>query len=108
MVAMVAAKKKLVFPLKRDATIAPLSAKPTSMATSAALTVPSKRPCPERIKKKANKREQEIHVISSQTTGATTPSGHLFSHVVQASTRVPPNPPLDQTTKVRPTTRVMV
>ena len=62
-VAMAAAKKKLALSMKKT--------------TAAALTLPSKRPCPEakmtsdspwlkkRVKKLAKKEEHEIHVISS-------------------------------------------
>lgn len=55
------------------------------------------------INKKTKKGEQEILVISSQTTGATAPSVSLSPPIVEASMRELQNPPMDQATKVQPT-----
>lgn len=40
--------------------------------------------------------------------GATTPSIPFTSHVVQASTKVPQNPSMDQAIEVQPTTQAVV
>lgn len=103
MVAMVAAKMKITYLPKKTATTAHL-AESTPVATLAAPTVPSKQLRPKtkmtgnvarpkkHLKKKAKKGKQEIHVISSQTTGSTTPSAHISSPVNQVSAEVSPKP----------------
>ncbi|KAM1302553.1 hypothetical protein ACFX2H_013472 [Malus domestica] len=99
------AKKKLARYVKKAATTMP--------------TPPSKRPSPKaemvgfapqpkkRVKKFTKKREREIHVISSQTTGAT-PSVSPLIHAVHVLTRVQQNLPTDQAPEVHPVPSVMV
>lgn len=109
---MVVAKNKLAHSPKKAVTIAPPPAEPTPVVAPVAPTAPSKWPCPDvettgnvaqpkkHIKKKAKMGAREIHVISSQTTGAITPSTHIPFLVVQASTEVPQNPLIGQATEV--------
>lgn len=85
-VAMAAAKKKLAPSLKKNA--AAMSTLPSKRSRPNAEMAGDAPRAKKRVKKLEKKWEREIHVISSQTTGTTTPSTHLISSTVKVSVAV--------------------
>ncbi|KAM1543623.1 hypothetical protein ACFX1Z_013262 [Malus domestica] len=70
----------------------------------AKLAIEPPRPA-KRVKKLVEKGEREIHVIFSQTTGATIPSVSPSPPIAQASVEKRPIP-AEETTQVRPVSKV--